>query len=202
MNAISKKKHKNLQNKLNFINISNKNHSLFEWKINGLTTSYVLDLNVIRKNRINDVFFHIERSNMKIVYIRKNNMIYTISTMNELQYQILEAILEKIIERFNEIYDLEVIFSFGDVSSNYFKSFKDIIEEFLQNFYNSNLIKKIDIYCKVCEKLLPLYIKTSIIENSNNFPVPIVYRHHGHSIICFIDRNYILRGTRSVIITG
>ena len=44
--------------------------------------------------------------------------------------------------------------------------------------------------------------KTKIIDESKNFPVPIVYRHDGHAIVCFIDKNFVLRGDKPVVVSG
>lgn len=201
MDAIVEKRYKFLRSHLVYFNISREDHTIFEWKPNGSNRSYTLELNYIRKNVIKDVFFHIERNNEKFVYIKKDNLIFTLCSANKIQYQTLEAFIEQIIVDFKETYDIEVIFSF-DVSSNYFIFFEKKIEELLIKFYTLGVVNKIDILCKVCGKLLPLVIKTKIIEESNNFPVPIVYRHDGHAIICFIDKNFVLRGVKPVVVSG
>ena len=128
MDATVEKRYKFLKSHLIYLNISREDHTIFEWKPNGSNRSYVLELNYIRKNVINDVFFHIERNNEKFVYIKKDNLIFTLSSCNKIQYQTLEAFIEQIVENFKETYDIEVIFTF-DVSSNYFQSFKNNIEE-------------------------------------------------------------------------
>jgi len=192
---------KDLRTLISYINISRGNDSYFEWKQQS-TQSYVLDINAIRKNETEEVFFHIEKNELKIVYIRKNKMVYTISTAHNLQYQILEALLDQICEKFNETFDLEIIFSFENVSPNSFKYFEKVLDDLLVNFFSFDLINKIDIFCKICNKLLPLYIKKKVIEESNNFPVPIIYRHAGHSLICFIDKSFTLRGVKDVVHTG
>lgn len=201
MDAKEEKRYKFLRSHLIYFNISREDHTIFEWKPNGSNRSYILELNYIRKNVIKDVFFHIERNNEKFVYIIKDNLIFALSSANKIQFQTLEAFIEQIVDKFIEIYDMEVIFSF-DVSSNYFKSFKNNIEELLINFYALDVVRKVDILCKTCGKLLPLIIKTKIIEESKNFPVPIVYRHDGHAIICFIDKNFVLRGVKPVVVSG
>jgi len=201
MAATVEKKYKFLRSHLIYFNISREDHTIFEWEPQNSNRSYILELNYIWKNVIEDVFFHIERNNEKFVYIKKDNLIFTISSANRIQYQTLEAIIEQIVDIFKETYDIEVIFSF-DVSSKYFKPFQNNIEDLLINFYTLGVIKKVDILCKVCGKLLPLVVKTKIIDESKNFPVPIVYRHDGHAIICFIDKNFVLRGVKQVVVSG
>ena len=41
-----------------------------------------------------------------------------------------------------------------------------------------------------------------MIENADSYPVPIVYVHEGHAILCFIDQNFHHRGVELVNITG
>ena len=42
----------------------------------------------------------------------------------------------------------------------------------------------------------------SFIENAESYPVPLVYNHKGHAILCFIDKNYDIRGVELVNVTG
>jgi len=192
-----------LIHKIDYINISNDNHTLFEWTKSRASHSYILDLNRIRKNEVENVYYHIEKSDMKIAYIRKNNLIYMVSAHKALQYQILEAILDQIESKFHETFDLNVIMSYESVSPTAFKHFKSIIEnEILNDFHKHDLIKDILIYCKTCKKSFHLFIKKNEIEDQKTFPVPIVYRHEGHATICFIDKNFVLRGVKEVRITG
>ena len=126
MNANVEKKYKFLRSNLIYLNISKEDHTIFEWQPSGSNRNFKLILNFIRKNVIDDVFFHIERNDEKLTYIKKDNLIFTLSSANKIQYQTLEAFIEQIIDLFHEAFDIDVIFSF-DVTSNYFKSFKNNI---------------------------------------------------------------------------
>ncbi|MFX1312835.1 MAG: hypothetical protein ACFFHD_09505 [Promethearchaeota archaeon] len=187
---------------LEFIDISKDKFTLFEWKPTKSFRRFDLDLNIVRKNNVTDIFFHKDKGNMKIVYIKKNNLIYTVGSSVEVQFQLLEALLEYIDLKFNETYDVEVILSYGNFSPNIFLGFKEIIEDILRNFAKLDLVKRIHIECRVCNKVLPLFVKKSYIENAESYPVPIVYVHAGHAILCFIDKNFHHRGVELVNITG
>ena len=190
----------NIQNKLNFINISNEEITLFEWKPPESFKSYILDLNVVKENTTKEIFFHLNKGNMKIAYIRKGNLLYTIGAEMDIQYQILEALLEHIDKKFHEIWDIDVILSYGSVSSNVFKDFTSRVNEIIENL--DDLIKKVDVFCKVCKKTLPLYVKKSMIKSATSFPVPLVYNHKGHAIVTYVDQNFVVRGVELVNITG
>jgi len=194
--------YKNIAEFLEFINISNEKFTLFEWKPERSFRRFDLDLNIIKENPISDIFFHRDKGNMKIVYIRKNNLIYTVGASPAVQYQLLEALLEYIDLKFNETYDVGTILSYGEISPGSFNEFKGIIENIIINFADLELVKRIQVECSVCNTVLPLFVKKSFIENAESYPVPIVYNHKGHAILCFIDKNYDHRGIELVNITG
>ena len=187
---------------LEFINISNDKFTLYEWKPAQSFRRFDLDLNIVRENKTTDIFFHKDKGNMKIVYIRKNNLIYTVGSSVEVQFQLLEALLEHIDLKFNETYDIEVILSYGNFSPNIFISFKEVIEAILRDFAKLDLVERIHVECRVCNKVLPLFVKKSFIQKAESYPVPIVYVHAGHAILCFIDQDFHHRGVELVNITG
>lgn len=190
----------NIQNSLNFINISNEGMTLFEWKPPQSFKSYILDVNIVKENTTKDIYFHLNKGNTKIVYIRKGNLLYTIGSDKDVQFQLLEALLEHIDKKFHEIWDIDVILSYGNVSSNVFKDFTNHVNEIIENL--DDLIKKVDVFCKVCKKTLPLYVKKSMIKSATSFPVPLVYNHKGHAIVTYVDQNFVVRGVELVNITG
>ena len=77
---------------LEFINISNEEFSLFEWKPERSFRRFDLDLNIVKENPVSDIFFHKDKGNMKIVHIRRHNLIYTVGASIEVQFQLLEAL--------------------------------------------------------------------------------------------------------------
>ncbi|MFW9773424.1 MAG: hypothetical protein ACFFBY_11045 [Promethearchaeota archaeon] len=187
---------------LEFINISTDEFTIFEWKPPRSFKSFVLDLNILKQNPSSDIFFHLHKGNMKIAYIRMENLIYSAGSDTEIQFQLLEALIEEIAKKFLERYDIESYLSYGKFSSNLFDDFKPFVKNIIFNFKSLDLVKEIKVPCAVCDKVLPLIIKKSFIEKADSYPVPIVYSHLGHSILCFIDVNYNVRGVELVNITG
>jgi hypothetical protein len=191
-----------IKDHIEFINISSEDLVLLEWKPPRSFKSFILDMNVIKENKVSDIFFHINKGNLKIVHIRKHNLIYTVGSSKEVQFQVLEALLEEIDKQFNEIYDLNVILSYSNTTSAIFKDFKEEINRIIYDFPNLDLIKKVDVFCRVCKANLPLYIKKSIKEQESSFPVPVVFTHKGHSIVTYIDQDFVVRGVEVVHTTG
>ena len=159
-------------------------------------------MNIIKENKVSDIFFHINKGNLKIVHIRKHNLIYSVGASKEVQYQILEALLEEIDKQFNEMYDLDVILSFSNTNAAIFKPFKQEMAQIIENFHSLHLVKKVDVLCRVCKATLPMYIKKSIMENETSFPVPLVYIHKGHAIVTYIDQDFVVRGVELVHINS
>jgi len=139
---------------------------------------------------------------MKIVHIRINNLIYTAGSNNKVQFQLLEALIEKVSLEFNVKYDIESYISYGNFSTTMVNSFNKNIEDIIAGFNNFDIVKELKVPCMVCNTVLPIIVKKSFIENAESYPVPLVYMHKGHSILCFIDKNYDIRGVELVNITG
>jgi len=190
-----------LQN-LEFINISTDEFTIFEWKPPRSYKSYILDLNIVKQNPMSNIFFHIFRGNMKIVHIRINNLIYTAGANNKVQFQLLEALIERVRIEFNVKYDVESYISYGNTTTTMFNSFNENINGIIEGFDELDTIKELKVPCMVCNTVLPIMVKKSFIENAESYPVPLVYMHKGHAILCFIDKNYDVRGVELVNITG
>ena len=187
---------------LKFVSISTEKITIVEWKASGSFKSYVLDMHTIRENKVNDVFFQINKGGMKILYVRKNDVIFVIGAQNGIQQQILETLLECIIEKFHERNDIISKLSIKNITSDAFVSFKYDIEDVIERFGDLGLVMKVDVQCKVCKNVFPLIIKKSIIENSSNFPVHVACVHFGHAIIVYIDKNFKVRGTGPINFAG
>ncbi|MBY8987946.1 MAG: hypothetical protein KGD61_05785 [Candidatus Lokiarchaeota archaeon] len=190
-----------LQN-LEFINISTDQFTIFEWKPPTSYKSYILDLNIVKQNPVSNIFFHLFKGNMKIVHIRMKKLIYTAGSNNNVQFQLLEALLEQVSVVFNEIYDIESYIKYENFSTAMFSSFKEEIEKIINNFNSFNSVRDLKVPCMVCNGILPVIVKRSFIENAESYPVPLVYNHKGHAILCFIDKNYDIRGVELVNVTG
>ena len=190
-----------LQN-IEFINISTDEFTIYEWKPPRSYKSFILDLNIVKQNPVSNIFFHIFRGNMKIVHIRINNLIYTAGSNIIVQFQLLEALIEKVSIEFNVKYDVESYVSYGNITTTMFTSFNENIEGIIAGFNELNTVRELKVPCMVCNTVLPIIVKKSFIENAESYPVPLVYMHKGHAILCFIDKNYDVRGVELVNITG
>ncbi|GAG12244.1 unnamed protein product, partial [marine sediment metagenome] len=117
-------------------------------------------------------------------------------------FQLLEAIIEEVSIEFNKKYAVDYILSYENFSPGTFNKFEIEIDNMLANFEGLDLIKVINIPCMVCNVIKPLIVKKSFIKDAESYPVPIVYTHDGHAVLCFIDKNFDVRGVELVHITG
>ena len=159
-------------------------------------------MNILKQNPMRNIFFHVNKGNLKIAYIRYDNQICSAGADTDMQFQLLEALIEEVHKLFNETYDFDYILSYGNFSSGIFNNFKTQVNEIIANFEELRLVKVINIPCPACNKTLPLIIKNSFIKNAESYPVPIVYTHNGHAILAFIDMNFNVRGVELVNMTG
>lgn len=194
---------KNILKELEFINISNDEFTIFEWKPAGSFKSFILDLNILKQSSpTSDIFFHMNKGNLKIAYIRYGNLIYSAGSNTDMQFQLLEALIEEVYKIFNETYAVDYILSYGNFSPGIFNNFKNQVDEIIAKFDSLGLVKIINVPCSACGNVLPLIIKKSFIKNAESYPVPIVYTHSGHALLAFIDMNFNVRGVELVNMTG
>ena len=159
-------------------------------------------MNILKQNPMRNIFFHVNKGNLKIAYIRYDNQICSAGADTDMQFQMLEALIEEVHRVFNETYDVDYILSYGNFSPGIFNNFKTQVDEIIANFEKLGLVRVINIPCSACNKTLPLIIKNSFIKNAESYPVPIVYTHNGHALLAFIDMNFNVRGVELVNMTG
>jgi len=184
-----------------FIHFGTKEHIYFSWKPKIRPKAFIFDYSIARDTSISDIFFHLNKGDVKIAYIQKNNLVFIIGADQSVQFQILEALLEYLSEKFIEIYGdvLKEIFEIG--TEDFFKDFISKIEKSIKTI-PSQIGKMINAHCRVCDKYLYIYVKNSLIENAEDYPVALVYNHGGHSLLIYIDADFKVRGAEIVAITG
>jgi len=144
--------------------------------------------------------YFLNKGTIKIVYIRKGILLYTIGSNENVQFQLLEALLEEIDLKFNEMYAVDVILSYGKVGETVFKDFTSKVNEIIEKA--EELINPVDVFCRVCKRTLPILVKKSLIKNATSYPVPVVFVHAGHAVVVYVDQNFVMRGVELVNMNG
>ncbi|MHA1146902.1 MAG: hypothetical protein ACTSR8_01510 [Promethearchaeota archaeon] len=186
-----------------FINIGRYQHddNYFEWTSSTNPKSTFFEIKGARNAPFTDIFFCINKPNIKLVYYVKDETVFTMGASPEVQSLLLETLLEYLIEQFFKTYDSTMLLScYGD-TCHIFNGFSSVIREAFNNFNSLNLYKTALVHCKGCKKTITIVIKKSMVENSEKPTIPIVYAHSGHAVLVYIDKQYKVRGNELVTLS-
>lgn len=184
-----------------FINIRYFEKSLFSWKLKNFQKSFFLESSLTRKAPQGSRYYHINKEDLKIAYIKKNDIVFIIGADKFLQFQILEVILDAISDKFIELYGETFLNTYDAIYDDFFKGFNSVVENSIKTAPNKNG-KFVNAYCKLCNETLRVYIKNSLIESAEKKLVPLVFNHQDHALLLYIDTNFKVRGTEIVSISG
>ncbi|MHA1519594.1 MAG: hypothetical protein ACTSRK_05370 [Promethearchaeota archaeon] len=189
----------NLVEHIFFIDIGeDSNTDIFKWKQPN-SVLFRMDVIAARAEASEDYFRRQERSNVRIMFIKKDNLVFTIGSDDTIQYQLLEAILESVMEEFLQTYGM---FSYSlSGLSNLFEGFQDVILKLFETVQRDR-VTWVLVPCKLCKISHALCINKTLIEKASSFPISIVYLHRGIGLTVFLDAHIKVRGVEPVTITG
>ena len=188
----------NLSENIFFVDIGEVNTDLFKWKQPN-SVLFRMDIIAARAEANENYFRRQERSNVRIMFIKKNNLIFTIASDESIQFQLLEALLERIMEEFLENYGM---FTFSITGlSNLFEGFQEIVLKLFETVQHE-YVTWVLVPCKLCKISHALCINKTLIEKAPSFPISIVYLHKGIGLIVYLDAHMKVRGVEPVTITG
>ena len=189
----------NLIEHIFFVDIGeDSNTDIFKWKQPN-SVLFRMDIIAARAEANEDYFRRQERSNVRILFIKKNNLVFTIASDDSIQYQLLEALLEGIMGEFLESYGM---FSFSMTGlSNLFEGFQDVVLK-LFDAVQQDRVTWVLVPCKLCKISHALCINKTVIEKATSFPISIVYLHKGIGLTVFLDAHMKVRGVEPVTITA
>ncbi len=187
--------------KLLYIDIGNDETSeLVRWVADS-TRIPRLDIITARSSATEKYYKRIEKNETRTVFKRDCDFVYVIAGKESVQYQMLEAILDQVIEDFIETYGKEACYGFKDGMNSLFSGYVYKIPEIIEDV-ESNRVKWVRSYCRLCNTSHRVCVKKSLIENAENYPVSLVYFHQGHGVLLHIDANFKVRGTELVNISA
>ncbi|MHA1674075.1 MAG: hypothetical protein ACTSYI_10665 [Promethearchaeota archaeon] len=188
----------NLIEHIFFVDIGEVNTDLFKWKQPN-SVLFRMDIIAARAEANEDYFRRQERSNVRILFIKKNNLIFTIASDDSIQFQLLEALLERIMEEFLDNYGM---FTFSITGlSNLFEGFQEVVLKLFETVQHER-VTWVLVPCKLCKISHALCINKTLIEKAPSFPISIVYLHKGIGLIVYLDAHMKVRGVEPVTITG
>ena len=194
------KKYENLEKFIHCVDIGiNENTDLVRWT-RPQTNIFRLEMLSARQMAKPDIFLHIEKSNRRTVFIRKDKIVFIIVADDSVQYQLLEAILEVTLSSFFSSYK-DLLSGFLTGMTNMFGGFQSSIPPLFEKALKEN-IKWISARCSICGANHSVGVKKSFIQNAPRYPASIVYEHEGHGLLIYIDGDFKIRGQEVVEITG
>jgi len=196
---------KSIESGIHFVNISKDKHSILSYKTEFSTKHHFFDIKIGHGEiaKIKNHFYHLHKGDHKIVYKKgSHGIIFSVGADVSMQYQVLEALLDELIEQFNLSHADTVKYYFDSGSQQNFQEFSKNIDYTIKNFHSLNLVSYVQIFCTACKRNHIIAVKNSLIKNSEKSIVPLVYYHNGIPILIYIDQDFNIRGIEQVSITG
>ncbi|MEJ2250624.1 MAG: hypothetical protein P8Y70_12560 [Candidatus Lokiarchaeota archaeon] len=186
-----------------FFNIGNYNNddTFFHWDSGHYNKSIFFQLRLIKNAPIKEIFYCLTNPDIKIVYFAIKNTVFSVGSKPEIQSLLLEAFIEYLVNEFFEMYDDSLLLTcYGD-SCEIFSGFNYVVEDLFKNFDKKDLIESALVSCKGCGKTQKVLIKKSLVNDSKQSNIPIVYLHSGHALLIYIDKQFKVRGSQLVSIS-
>ena len=197
-----------MRNQLLYVNIGIGSETYFNWRNeNAKITFNQLDvLNARNYPGKLSYYIHIKKQDYKLVFRKLappkgkgKELIFIVGATPDCQYQVMEAFIEFIFEQWYEIYGK--LFLKSSSFGNLFDGFKEIIQDAFTEVPRKYLIKTAT-RCSSCSENFEVYVRKSLINNAEYFPVAIIFEHADHALLLYIDQQGNSRGESPVDITG
>ncbi len=186
-----------------FVNISRHYYddTNFEWISPNFLRSTFFECKLTRNAPDKGIYYCISKSDIKLVYYVKNDVVFTMGAHPDVQSLLMEILLEYLINVFFKTFDETLLSTSYGEKNHIFNSFNDTIKYLFNNYENLDLFRTALIRCNGCNKTLKIIIKKSLIENYSKPTIPLVYIHSGHAVIVYVDKNYAVRGNELVTVS-
>jgi hypothetical protein len=192
----------NIAQQIHFFHISKSTgEDLCVWVQTGsFASKFTLDLIAVKSMiKTPEIYYQMRRSGIKICSFTKNGITFVIGSEDDLQYQLLEAAIDKVMDQFVNFYGVMLQNYSGDVVDT-FNGFPEIIGKILNEIGSSIAFLRAD--CNACKSTISVCVKKSLVNNASNYPVSLVYIHNGHGLLIYIDKNFKVRGAEILICSG
>ncbi len=196
-----------LRQQVLFLDIGINTENLFHW-INPKTENPFVQIDVIAARSfpgdLSD-FIHLPRKENKLVFRQYANpecgfkkLIFVVGATKDCQYQVIETFLEFLSTKwYAQFASMQNTSTGGKV----FEPFNETIEQAFEEIPKTFLIM-VKVYCKACSEYFRVYVRKSIVDGADFYPIAIVFQHANHALLFYVDEQYQSRGESIVNITG
>jgi hypothetical protein len=188
----------NISNHVHYIDISTEiKTDILRWSTKN-TPMFPIDIMNARQDAVEGSYQVNDMKTRRIIYIKKEPFTFIISGDPSIQFQHLEAILDGIMEEFLKNFkEIPIDLLVGGMAEGFLNVIPDLI-----NNAKKIRTKTIRTSCRICNKTYAIIVKKSLIEKATSYPVSLVFFHHGHGLLIYIDKDFQVRGAEIVELTG
>ncbi|HMF32552.1 MAG TPA: hypothetical protein VKK79_14105 [Candidatus Lokiarchaeia archaeon] len=197
-----------LREQIYYVNIGRGVETLFNWR-NPNASSTFNQIDVIgARNYPKNVahYVHLKKPDYKIVFRKlkftdgaQEPVIFIVSGGSECQYQVLEAFIEYLMGKWQEVYGDTIVGA--SYSGELFDGFDVAVDGAFDDVPQTHL-SKVRAHCRICDKDYEIYVRKSLVDNAPSSPVALVFEHEDHALLLYIDKQFVVRGENVVEITG
>jgi hypothetical protein len=195
----------NLSNEIYFVNIGRQDEDFLTWK-NPRTDKVFTKLDAIGLRTFRgdvDYYRHVKdpRHETKTVvkqFVKDpgSETIFIVVAGFSCQYQVIEAFIEYLVEKWFAVYDSSLIKSVGS-GGEMFGSFNSIIEEAFSKMPDRDL-KKVQALCKPTNELIDVWVKRSLVTKASSLPAALVFEHGPYHLLLYLDGQFKVREQKLV----
>ncbi len=116
------------------------------------------------------------------------------------QYQVIEAFMEYLVEKWFGVYDSAVLKSVGsgaDIFGNFYRKIEDAFREVPERD-----LKKVQAYCKPTSELIDEWMKKSLVTQALSLPAALVFEHGPYHLLLYLDGQFKVREQKLVDYSG
>jgi hypothetical protein len=195
----------NLFDDIYFVNIGRQDEDFLTWK-NPRTDKIFTKLDAIGLRTFRgdvDYYRHVKdpRHETKTVvrqFVKDpgSETIFIVVAGFSCQYQVIEALMEYLVEKWFAVYDSSFIKSVGS-GGEMFGSFSPVIEEAFSKMPDRDL-KKVQAFCKPTNELIDVWVKRSLVTKASSLPAALVFEHGPYHLLLYLDGQFKVREQKLV----
>ncbi|GAB4305048.1 MAG: hypothetical protein Kow0069_00290 [Promethearchaeota archaeon] len=194
-----------LRDEILYFDVGKGSDTFFNWTQKGRTpTAFRLEVMPARSFAWNSevhFFVHWKKTDAKLSAYQEGGLVFVVVGKPSLQFQVMDAFLEHLAEKFIDAYGLTVD-SYVVGSENLFSGFSTVVEDAFE-VVTKDKVKLVRAVCKACgNKQIHVWVKKSLVEKSNVHPVALVYEHAAHAVLLYVDADFKVRAASVVEISG
>ncbi len=199
----------NLFNEILFVNVGRQDEDFLMWKNPKTDKVFTkFDASGLRASRGNiDYYRHVKDLKHETKTVIKqfvkdpgSETIFIVVASFTCQYQVIEAFMEYLVEKWFAVFDASLLKSVGS-GGEMFGSFYRVIESAFREVPTRDL-KKVQAYCKPTGDLVDVWVKKSLVTQASSLPAALVFEYGPYHLLLYLDGQFKVREQKLVDYSG